>query len=300
MRISGSVFSHIQDEINQGHGTRRQLYVDLEKELDGKHVIAFFTSFLWPVTISEADPDMIEEALEKVPDDGQEVVLLINSPGGEGIAAERIVNVCRSYSPGNVFSVIVPRKAKSAATMICFGANRIGMSKTSELGPIDPQIVVSNDKGQPVSVHAAHEIIESYEDLLNKANRTKGRVEPYLQQLARFDARDVRRIRSAQALSTSIAIKSLQTGVMSNRSQSFIEKKIRPFLDPAYTKMHNRPIYHDVVQQCGLPVEVYSLKSPVWTLVSALYMRLNHFCSNHASKAVETATDLYAAPIPTP
>ena len=297
--MSGSVFTRIQDEIQQGHGTRKDLYLEIEKELGGRYVIAFFTSFIWPVTISEADPDMIEEALEKFPDDDKEIVLIINSPGGEGIAAERIVNVCRSYSAGNNFSVIVPRKAKSAATMICFGATKIGMSKTSELGPVDPQIVVSNDKGQPTSVHAAHEIIESYENLMNKANKTKGRVEPYLQQLARFDAKDIRRIRSAQALSLSISIKCLKTGVMSKRSNAYIEKKISPFLDPTYTKMHSRPIYHDVAKQCGLPIELHGLKSPVWVLVSALYMRLNHFCNYHASKAVETASDLYVAPIPT-
>jgi hypothetical protein len=294
-----AVFSRIQDEINQTHGTRRLLYEELERALDGRHVIAFFTSFVWPVTIADADPDMIEEALGKVPDDGKELVLIINSAGGEGMAAERIVNVCRSHSPTGQFSVIVPRKAKSAATMICFGACQIGMSKTSELGPVDPQIVVSNDQGQPVSVHAAHEIIESYEDLIKQANKTKGRVEPYLQQLARFDAKDIRRIRSAQELSKSISIKCLKTGAMAKRSEAFIEKQIKPFLDPKYTKMHSRPIYHDVAAQCGLPVKLYDLKSQTWGLVSELYMRLSNFCGNHASKAVETVHDLYQAPIPT-
>jgi hypothetical protein len=295
--MPNSTFSRVQDESSQGHGTRKQLYVDLEKELGG-HVVAFFTSFAWPVTISDADPDMLEEALDRIPDDGKELILIINSPGGDGVAAERIINVCRSYGPNNSFSAIVPRKAKSAATMVCFGAHKIGMSKTSELGPVDPQILVQNEMGQPLSVHAAHEIIESYEDLISKANKTKGRVEPYLQQLARFDAKDIRRIRSAQALSSSISIKSLKTGVMSKHSNATIEKKIRPFLDPTYTKMHSRPIYHDVAQQCGLPVELHSLRSPVWTLVSALYMRLNLFCNNQASKAVETVDDLFAAPVP--
>ena len=296
--MANSVFSHIQDEVKQGHGTRKKLYEELEAKLDGRHVLSFFTSFLWPVTISDADPDMIEEALEKVPDDGKEIVLLISSPGGEGVAAERIVNVLRSYSCGNRFSAIVPRRAKSAATMICFGANKIGMSKTSELGPVDPQIVISNDQGQAMSVHAAHEIIESYEDLLNKANRTKGRVEPYLQQLNRFDAKDIRRIRSAQALSSSISINCLKAGAMANKSVATIEKSLKPFLDPSYTKMHSRPIHYDVAEKCGLPIELHDLRSPVWGLVSELYMRLNQFCNNHASKAVETVTDLFSAPIP--
>ena len=291
------VFGRVQDEIHQGHGTRKHLYTALEKELGNKHVIAFFTSFYWPVTISDADPDMIEEALGRLPDDGRELVLMINSPGGEGIAAERIVNVCRSYGTGNRFSVIVPRKAKSAATLVCFGAHKIGMSKTSELGPVDPQILVYDDKGQATSVHAAREIIESYEDLMNKANKTKGRVEPYLQQLARFDAKDIRRIRSAQALSVSISLKCLKTGIMSKYSMASTENRIKPFLDPTYTKMHSRPIWCDVAQQCGLPVELYDLKSPVWSLISELYMRLNLFCNSHASKAVETVSDLYQAQI---
>ncbi len=293
-----SVFDQIQEEIGQGHNTRKRLYADLEAALDGRHVVAFFTSFVWPVTIAEADPDMIEQALAGIPTDGKDIVLLINSPGGEGVAAERIVNVCRSYSSSGSFSVIVPRRAKSAATMICFGAKDIGMGRTSELGPVDPQIVVTNDDGQPMSVHAAHEIIESYEDLMRKANRTRGRVEPYLQQLARFDAKDIRRVRSAQELSASISITCLKTGSMLKRSQTQIERMIKPFLDPTYTKTHSRPIYHDLAKQCGLPVTVYQPRDPVWVLVSALYTRLNQFCSRHASKVVETRDELFAAPIP--
>ena len=87
--------------------------------------------------------------------------------------------------------MIVPKMAKSAATMICFGADRILLGPTSELGPIDPQIPKRDESGKVVDYQAAHEIIEAYEELLTKANTTRGRVEPYLQQLARFDAREV-------------------------------------------------------------------------------------------------------------
>jgi ClpP class serine protease len=128
-------------------------------------------------------------------------MLLLNCPGGDALAAERIVNICRSFSKDGKFSVIVPKMAKSAATMVCLGAQSIDMSKTSELGPIDPQIKVSEGV-----YYAAHEIIESYNDLIRKANTTKGKVDPYLQQLYRFDATQIRWIRSAQDLSKSIAV----------------------------------------------------------------------------------------------
>jgi ClpP class serine protease len=156
----------------------------------------------------------------------KELALVLNSPGGEALPAERIVNICRSFSP-NGYTVIVPKMAKSAATMICFGAKEIGMGRTSELGPVDPQILVESKDS--MKYYAAHEIIESYEELMKKANRTKQKADPYLQQLYRFDARDIRRIRSAQQLSESIAVTVLRGGVFRGRTLRQIKNKIKPF-----------------------------------------------------------------------
>jgi len=168
------------DETNQGHATRDTLYRKLEKQLESnKKVVALFTSFTWPVAIEDPDADMLEEVLQNTDLKGKELVLLINSPGGDALAAERIVNICCSFSP-NGFSVIVPKMAKSAATMVCFGAKKINMSKTSELGPVDPQIPIRDENGNIVRYLAAHEILESYEELMKKANQTTKRVEPYL------------------------------------------------------------------------------------------------------------------------
>ncbi len=240
---------------------------------------------------------MLEEILQNCDCPGKELVLLINSPGGEAFAAERIVNICRSFSPKG-FKVIVPKMAKSAATMVCLGATEIGMSPTSELGPVDPQIPILD--GDEVRYLAAHEIIESYTDLFKKANRTKGRLEPFLQQLQRFDARDIRRIVSAQELSASIAVKSLKLGMLSRLTESQIKRKIAPFLNPAITKAHGRPIYHDVAEKCGLNVKLYDIKSDFWKQVWELYMRCNYVVSNASlrySKMVETVEDYFVASV---
>ena len=77
------------------------------------------------------------------------------------LAAERIVNICRSFSRDNQYSAIVPKMAKSAATVVSMGADEILMSPTSELGPIDPQIVMEGD-GRQLRLVPAHEVIESY------------------------------------------------------------------------------------------------------------------------------------------
>jgi len=285
-------------EAHQDHPMRRHLYEALEAAFDNKAVVvSLFTSFRWPVLLEDTDADMLEEILHNCDCPDKELVLLINSPGGEAFAAERIVNICRSFSPKG-FKVIVPKMAKSAATMVCLGATEIGMSATSELGPVDPQIPIQD--GDEIRYLAAHEIIESYTDLFKKANRTKGRLEPFLQQLQRFDARDIRRIVSAQELSASIAVKSLKDGMLSRLTESQIKRKIAPFLNPAITKAHGRPIYHDVAEKCGLNVKLYDIKSDFWKQVWELYMRCNYVVSNanlRYAKMVETVEDYFVASV---
>ena len=131
--IRPMTYSHLLDEVNQSHRVRRYLYHAIEKELgrDTK-VIALFTSFVFPVMLQDQDADMLEELLHNSGVKEGKLVLILNSPGGEALPAERIVNICRSFS-GDKFSVIIPKMAKSAATMICFGAHEIGMSKNSTL-----------------------------------------------------------------------------------------------------------------------------------------------------------------------
>lgn len=67
------------------------------------------------------------------------ILLLVNSLGGQIEPAYLISKTCKRLSDGH-FVVAVPRKAKSAATLICLGASAIHMGQMSELGPIDPQL----------------------------------------------------------------------------------------------------------------------------------------------------------------
>ncbi len=290
-------YAHLLEEVNQGHKIRRHLYLKLEAQLKQKvKVVALFTSFSWPVLIQDGDADMLEEVLQNTPlGSNKELLLLIDSGGGEALPAERIMNICRSYS-NDRFCVIVPKMAKSAATMICLGANKIGMSKTSELGPIDPQIGIEDEHGNIIKYLAAHEIIESYNELMKKANQTRGRVEPFLQQLARFDARDIRRIRSAQALSESIAVKCLQSSVFRKLSATQIRDKIKPFLLPKITKVHGRPIYHDLAKKCGLNIELHDIRSPLWQTIYNLYVRLSYVVTHTAAKVIESSEHYWVAP----
>ncbi len=80
--------------------------------------------------------------------------LVIHSPGGDGTAAEKMLDLCRKYCTGKL-RVVVPLYAKSAATLVALGADEIIMGETSELGPIDAQVLVVQDN-QPQVVSADH------------------------------------------------------------------------------------------------------------------------------------------------
>lgn len=79
--------------------------------------------------------DRIYNALPKK--EKQNILLIIHSTGGRIEPAYLISKCCKEYS--EKFVVSVPRKAKSAATLISLGADEIHMGIMSELGPIDPQ-----------------------------------------------------------------------------------------------------------------------------------------------------------------
>lgn len=62
--------------------------------------------------------------------------LFLYSTGGDTMVPWRLVSMIREYC--DKFSVLIPYKAHSAATMIALGADEIIMSGLSELSPIDP------------------------------------------------------------------------------------------------------------------------------------------------------------------
>lgn len=66
----------------------------------------------------------------------ENIDLFLYSAGGDTMVPWRLVSMAREYC--EKFSVLVPYKAHSAATMIALGADEIVMSDLSELSPIDP------------------------------------------------------------------------------------------------------------------------------------------------------------------
>ncbi len=98
----------------------------------------------------------------------RELDLVLHSPGGSPQAAEQILEYLRTRF--EYIRAIVPLQAKSAATMIALGCDEILVGAHSELGPIDPQILVPVPEGSRFA--PAHEFYVILSVLRSNASRT--------------------------------------------------------------------------------------------------------------------------------
>lgn len=119
--------------------------VDLLKKLEeerGTNVITYITSTRANLEVSMA-MDSIRKVYDhlrafKKPKKELKVDLLIHSNGGDGTVPWRLVTLIREFA--TKFSVLVPFKAFSAATLTALGADEIVMHPMGMLGPTDPTV----------------------------------------------------------------------------------------------------------------------------------------------------------------
>ena len=93
--------------------------------------------------------------------------LFLYSSGGDTMVPWRLVSMIREYC--DKFSVLVPYKAHSAATMIALGADEIVMTDLSELSPVDPSTAnvfnPSDPQNQQNKIPISVEDVMAYFDL---------------------------------------------------------------------------------------------------------------------------------------
>ncbi len=164
------------------------------------------------------------------------------------------------------------------------------MSKTSELGAVDPQVVISEGDGKIANRFSVVNLVESYNDLFNRAvKEKKGNLEPYLQQLANYDEREIKEYKQAISLSEDIVIQTLKSGMMKGKTDEEIKDKIELFLSPHETKTHGRAIFLNACNKCGLNIKECKLDSEKWKLLYELYIRTDDYVSKYASKSIESS-----------
>lgn len=114
------------------------------------------------VQIDNRDIAPIRDQLTEI--GGNELDLILETPGGSAEAVERIVCLLRSRF--NHIGIIVPGSAMSAGTILALSGDEILMDESSSLGPIDAQII-KKDK-----VFSADALIKGFERIKSEVERT--------------------------------------------------------------------------------------------------------------------------------
>ncbi len=111
----------------------------LTKLINTSNISEYEVIFLYDdsESISTFHSNRIYNAIKDISNE-KNILMIIESGGGQIEPAYLISKTCKRLA-GSKFNVVIPRKAKSAATLISLGANEIHMGLLSELGPIDPQ-----------------------------------------------------------------------------------------------------------------------------------------------------------------
>jgi len=126
-------------------------------KLQRYHVIFLFDEHM---SISGFHSDKIYQEVTKSESD-KDILIFIESGGGQIEPAYLISKTCKRLAK-NKFLVSIPRRAKSAATLISLGATELHMGLLSELGPIDPQINGFPALGLANAVEKIAEMTEKY------------------------------------------------------------------------------------------------------------------------------------------
>lgn len=92
---------------------------------------------------------------------GENIDLFLHSNGGDGTVPWRLVTLIREYA--KKFSVLVPHRAFSAATLTALGADAVVMHPMGMLGPTDP--TVTNPFNPPDPQNPGQRIGISVEDV---------------------------------------------------------------------------------------------------------------------------------------
>ena len=237
---------------------------DLIRQYEAKYncclIVLIDAIFPQSVTLFE---DLIYDA-----DSGVDLHLLLYSPGGDGETAVRLVRAAQARC--RELTVIVPDVAKSAATLLAMGAHHILMAPASDLGPIDPQVIIDGN------LVATKDIIAAVDDAAQRVQDAPDTYPLYASLLSRVDALDVQQSRSALDRTEDLLSEALRSNP--DRGDTSVEDLSGRLKEPLITRPRTHAALFSVkdAKKAGLPVHEVDLQGEQWQLIWRLWAKYYH------------------------
>ena len=221
-------------------------------------------------SIDRDDTVAIVDLLHNIPR-GSNVDLLLNTPGGDVDAAEKLMSILRGTVGSGRLRVVVPDFAKSAGTLIALGADAILMSDTSELGPIDPQITLNDGRGNLIR-HSVQGYLDAFEfhSTVLRANPT----DPVSRlMLEKIEPATLKVFEAARERARKFAEDQLRQGMLAAGGGEHTYTEVaHSLMDTRRWLSHGQMINWQAAQGIGLPVEYVEPGIELWQSFWQLYL----------------------------
>jgi len=243
---------------------RQALIKDIEKKT-GKCLICYVSGIA--ALIDRDDIVPFVDLLHNVPP-GVDLDLLLHTPGGDIDSAEKLITLVHTTVASAELRIIVPDFAKSAGTLMALGANKIVMSDTSELGPIDPQIALNDGRGNRI-VHSVMSYLDAYkthsEALVQNPDDLSARI-----MLSKLEPATVKQFEAVRDRARKCAENQLNQWMFQRKKANYTAIA-NDLLDSKRWLTHGQMIGWQDARQMELEVEYLDPRSDLWLNIWQLY-----------------------------
>ena len=234
----------------------RRKYLWNLNQLTGRAVILYYSAWfesrpIPPGEVQVALPDLqgLMEACSNIQE--RALDFIIHSPGGSAEAAESLVEYLRQRF--DHIRVIVPIAAMSAATMMALSADELVMGQHSQLGPTDPQFIISTPEGARTAPAAA--ILKQFE-LAKRECQNPENLAAWMPILRTYAPGLLTQCEASQGLATSMVAGWLERYMMAGQTEA--QEKSREianwFADFEGFGSHGRRVGRDQARERGIKV----------------------------------------------
>jgi ATP-dependent protease ClpP protease subunit len=240
------------------------------QQIKGSKVIVYFTGDRVPISARIAE-DAVRPLFEHILSIGrnEKIDLFLYSRGGDVSVPWRIVSMFREFC--NEFSILIPYKAHSAATLISLGGDKIVMGKKAELSPIDPTLVkmaIGEIAGQPQEISV--EDVNSYITFIKERANINDQLA--LAQMVSILANNITPLTLGSVNRQNSHIRLVARKLLTSRKEKLEEAKINSIIETLTEKIysHGHAIGRKEAEEIGLPIERADdkLDEVLWNLYS--------------------------------
>ncbi len=243
---------------------QRQSLIRKIQGITGRRLLCYVAGIA--ASVNRDDTLGFADLLHNVPAN-RAVDLVLHTPGGDIDAAEKLMNMVRTRVGAEELRAIVPDFAKSAGSLMVLAADKVLMSDSSELGPIDPQVVLVDTSGNR-RVHSVQDYLDAYAELRKEIAANPNDVAAKLM-LAKIEPAMVKRFEAALERAGKIAERHLKHGMFRNGGNYTAVP--RDLLDTKRWRSHAQMISCQDAKDLGLIVEYVTPDDDLWRELWQLY-----------------------------